>query len=43
MVYVSHDLDSVSEYCDRTMLLNHGELVMIGETNEVIKKYQTQT
>jgi lipopolysaccharide transport system ATP-binding protein len=43
MVYVSHDLDSVSEYCDRTMLLNHGERVMIGETNEVIKKYQTQT
>jgi lipopolysaccharide transport system ATP-binding protein len=43
IIFVSHELDDIADHCERTMLLNHGELVMIGETNEVIKKYQTQT
>ena len=43
IIFVSHKLDDIADHCGRTMLLNHGELVMIGETNEVIKKYQTQT
>lgn len=41
IIFVSHDLDSVAKHCGRTMLLNHGEQVMLGETNEVIVKYQT--
>jgi lipopolysaccharide transport system ATP-binding protein len=43
IIFVSHDLDDIADHCGQTMLLNHGEKVMIGETNEVIKKYQTQT
>jgi lipopolysaccharide transport system ATP-binding protein len=40
MVYVSHDLDSVRKYCDRTLLLHKGEQVMIGDSDEVVKRYQ---
>jgi lipopolysaccharide transport system ATP-binding protein len=40
MVYVSHDLDSVSEYCDQTMLLRKGEQVMLGDPREVVEKYK---
>jgi lipopolysaccharide transport system ATP-binding protein len=43
IIFVSHELDDIADHCERTMLLNHGERVMIGETNEVIKKYQTQS
>jgi lipopolysaccharide transport system ATP-binding protein len=43
IIFVSHELDDVADHCGQTMLLDHGEQVMIGETNEVIKKYQTQT
>jgi lipopolysaccharide transport system ATP-binding protein len=43
IIFVSHDLDDISEHCGRAMLLNHGELVTIGETDEVIQKYQTQS
>jgi len=39
IIFVSHDLDAVKKHCERTMLLNHGEQVMLGETNEVIEKY----
>jgi lipopolysaccharide transport system ATP-binding protein len=42
IIFVSHELDDIEDHCGRTMLLNHGEMVMIGETNEVIKKYQAQ-
>jgi lipopolysaccharide transport system ATP-binding protein len=43
IIFVSHDLDDISEHCGRAMLLNHGKQVMIGETNEVIQKYRTPT
>ena len=43
IIFVSHELDDIADHCGRTMLLNHGQMVMIGETNEVIKKYQTQS
>jgi lipopolysaccharide transport system ATP-binding protein len=41
MVYVSHDLDSVKKYCDRTLLLRKGEQVMIGDSADVIEKYES--
>jgi ABC-type polysaccharide/polyol phosphate transport system ATPase subunit len=40
MIYVSHDLDSVEKYSDRTMLLHNGEQVMLGDICAVIKKYR---
>jgi lipopolysaccharide transport system ATP-binding protein len=40
MIYVSHDLDSVKKFCDRTLMLHKGELVMIGDSDEVVTRYQ---
>ncbi|WP_067047727.1 ABC transporter ATP-binding protein [Methanofollis ethanolicus] len=39
IIFVSHDLGSVRRFCDRTLLLNHGEQVALGETDEVIDSY----
>jgi lipopolysaccharide transport system ATP-binding protein len=39
VLFVSHNLKSVTELCQRTMLLEHGKMVMIDETNAVIQKY----
>jgi len=39
MVFVSHDLNSVRSFCDRTMLLDHGEQVALGDTNTVVDQY----
>jgi lipopolysaccharide transport system ATP-binding protein len=40
IVYVSHDLESVNKYCERTLLLNQGIEVLMGETNEVVAEYE---
>lgn len=39
IVFVTHDLGSVRRFCDRTLLLRHGEQVALGDTNEVIDRY----
>jgi len=39
IVFVSHDLDSVRRFCDRALLLRHGEQVALGNVNEVIDRY----
>ncbi len=40
ILFVSHDLGSVSKYCDRVLLLNKGEKVMEGEPKQVIDTYK---
>lgn len=40
IVFVSHDLESVKKHCGRALLISHGEQVMIGETAEVVSRYQ---
>lgn len=40
IVFVSHDLESVKRHCGRTLLLDHGKPVMVGETKEVVGIYQ---
>ena len=40
ILFVSHDLGSVSKYCDRVILLNKGEKVMEGEPKPVIDAYK---
>jgi lipopolysaccharide transport system ATP-binding protein len=40
IVFVSHDLEAVKKHCSRTLLLNHGEQVILGETKEVVVKYE---
>ncbi len=39
IVFVSHALDAVKELCQRTMLLNHGRIVTMGDTEKVINNY----
>jgi ABC-type polysaccharide/polyol phosphate transport system ATPase subunit len=39
VLFVSHNLKAVTEICERAMLLDHGKLLAIGETDEVIRKY----
>ncbi len=39
IVFVSHALDSVKELCQRSMLLNEGQIVTMGDTEKVINDY----
>ena len=40
VVFVSHDLDAVSQLCQRSMLLYDGRITSIGSTESVIRDYQ---
>ena len=40
IVFVSHDLGSISKYCDRVFLLNHGKLLGEGGPKEMIDTYK---
>ncbi len=39
VIFISHNLKAVSSLCQRAMLLDHGQVSMIGETEAVIRKY----
>ena len=39
IVFVSHDLNTVKNLCNRCLLLNHGLISDIGDTEQVIEKY----
>ncbi len=39
IVFISHDLASVRQLCDRALLLNHGQLIAEGSPAEVISHY----
>ena len=40
ILFVSHDLGSISKYCDRVYLLNKGEMLGSGSPKEMIDKYK---
>ncbi len=40
IVFVSHDLSSISKYCDRVFLLNKGKLLGEGTAKEMIDAYK---
>lgn len=40
IVFVSHDLSSISKYCDRVFLLNKGKLLGQGSPREMIDAYK---
>ena len=42
LVFVSHDLEAVAQYCDRTLLLENGIARAIGPTEEVIDLYRVR-
>jgi lipopolysaccharide transport system ATP-binding protein len=39
IIFVSHSLNKVKDLCQRCMLLDHGKLVTIGNTEDVINEY----
>ncbi|MGB3478732.1 MAG: ABC transporter ATP-binding protein [bacterium] len=39
VVFVTHDMNSVKRFCDRALLLHHGEQVAFGDAGEVVDEY----
>jgi lipopolysaccharide transport system ATP-binding protein len=39
VLFVSHNMAAIRKLCSRCMLFSHGELKMIGETNDVVNAY----
>lgn len=39
IILVTHSMELVKKYCDRAVLLKHGEIVIIGNVDDVTKKY----
>lgn len=40
ILFVSHDLNSISKYCDRVILLDHGRVVESGAPKEMVDLYK---
>ncbi len=40
IVFVSHSLNTVAEFCDRALWLNHGQVQMVGSASDVINAYK---
>jgi lipopolysaccharide transport system ATP-binding protein len=40
IIFVSHSLSQVKSLCQRSLLLSHGKIVTIGNTEEVINEYK---
>ena len=40
VLFVSHSLEQIREMCDRVLWLDHGQVKMIGEAQEVCDAYQ---
>ena len=41
IILVSHSLDTVRNNCQRSLLLDHGRMVSLGETEKVVRDYQS--
>ena len=39
IVLVSHAMNEVEQFCDRALLINHGEAVFLGSAIEAVKRY----
>lgn len=42
VLFVSHNLRSVAEFCERCLLLDHGRVGVIGPSEEVVRTYTSQ-
>jgi lipopolysaccharide transport system ATP-binding protein len=43
LLFVSHNLKSVTEICQRALLLEHGKMTAMGDTDSVVRRYLTST
>lgn len=43
VLFVSHDLKNISEFCDRCLLLEKGRAIMTGPAHEVVASYLQQS
>ena len=43
VLFVSHSLDQVERLCNKSMILEHGQIVAFGDTERVSKVYQEKT
>ena len=41
VVFVSHDMESVKEYCDRAVLIEKGRVKMIGDPRDIVPEYMS--
>jgi ABC-type polysaccharide/polyol phosphate transport system ATPase subunit len=39
IILVSHALNLVKEFCEKTLLLSRGEMISFGETETVVNQY----
>jgi ABC-2 type transport system ATP-binding protein len=39
VVLVTHDIETVREYCDKAMLLENGKIIKIGKSSDVVNEY----
>ena len=39
VVFVTHDMSAVKRFCDRALLLHHGEQIAFGDVGEVVDEY----
>jgi lipopolysaccharide transport system ATP-binding protein len=39
VLFVSHNMDSIKRFCTQCILLSHGQIAHIGQTEEVVQKY----
>lgn len=39
ILFVSHNMGAISQLCKKTILLEHGQIKAVGESNEIIKQY----
>ena len=42
ILFVTHDMGAVERYCDRVMLLEHGQMVDIGDPTAIARQYNQQ-
>jgi lipopolysaccharide transport system ATP-binding protein len=43
IIFISHNMSAIKDLCKRCILLEKGEIAMIGQTEAVIKKYKETT
>lgn len=39
IILVSHGMNEVEQFCDRALLLNHGQSIMVDESRRVVREY----